>query len=76
MGWFSDCRVLTTAYMWQTSQNSGRVSIVGVGFSLEVAMLLKEEYITWLSVYKVQAKIFPTGCRGCYLDKQLCTISC
>ena len=63
MGQFSDWRVLTTANMWQTSQNSGRVSIVAVGISLEVAMLLKE-YITWLSVYKVQVKIFPTGCTG------------
>jgi hypothetical protein len=45
MGQFSDWRVLTTASMWQTSQNSGRVYIVGVGISLEVAMLLKEGYI-------------------------------
>jgi len=45
MGQFSDWRELTTANMWQTSQNSGSVCIDGVGISLEVAMLLKEAYM-------------------------------
>jgi hypothetical protein len=44
MGQFTDWRVLTTADMWQTSQNSGRVSTVGVGIYLEVAMLLESPH--------------------------------
>jgi len=62
MGRFSNWRVLTTANMWQTSQNGGRVSIVGVGISLEVAMLIVHNM-----AFGIQgaSQNFPKGCTGC-----------